>query len=63
MFRENKIFDSIGKIHEDKKNGDVLDPAPLDDLPEAWGVGESLFRVLYFGRQGEVRKPFARHPS
>ena len=46
MFGENKIFDPIGKIHEDKEDGDVLDPAPLDDLPEAGCVHDILFRII-----------------
>ena len=62
MFGENKIFDPIGKIHEDKEDGNVLDPAPLDDLPESWGVGKGLFRVAESGRDGEILRPLANNP-
>ena len=62
MFGENKIFDPTGKIHEDKEDGDVLDPAPLDDLPESRGVGQGLFRVAESGTDGEILRPLANNP-
>ena len=62
MFGENKIFDPIGKIHEDKEDGNVLDPAPLDDLPKSRGVSQGLFRVAESGRDGEILRPLANNP-
>ena len=46
MLREDKVLDLGHEEHEDNEDGEVLDPAPLDDLPEAGCVHDILFRII-----------------
>ena len=51
---EDKVLDGGGDVDEDEEEGDVLDPAPLDDLPEARPVGETLLWISDGGGHREV---------
>ena len=51
---EDKVLDGGGDVDEDEEQGDVLDPAPLDDLPEAGAVGETLLWISEGGGHCEV---------
>ena len=59
---EYEVLDSAANIHKDKKNGKVLDPGPLDYLPETWCVGDSLCRVADVCFDVEVCGTPARGP-
>ena len=62
MLREDKVLDLGHEEHEDNEDGEVLDPAPLDDLPKSRGVSQGLFRVVESGRDGEILRPLANNP-
>ena len=51
---EDKVLDGGGDVDEDEEQGDVLDPAPLDDLPEAGAIGETLLWISEGGGHSEV---------
>ena len=51
---EDKVLDGGGDEDEDEEERDILDPAPLDDLPEPGAVGETLLRISEGGGHREV---------
>ena len=51
---EDKVLDGGGDEDEEEEERDVLDPAPLDDLPEARPVGETLLGISQSGGHREV---------
>ena len=51
---EHKVLDGGGDEDEEEEERDVLDPAPLDDLPEARAVGESLDWISHQSGQCEL---------
>ena len=57
-----KILDTRHNKHEDKEDGEILDPAPLDDLPEARSVEQSLGRIMQSCFDGEELRTLPNYP-
>ena len=54
MVREDKTPHSRSGVHEDEEDGEVLDPAPLEELPHPGTVGEALLGVVELGGHREL---------